>query len=150
MKCFLVLSFIYCFTFITPFFAQTEISWEEISDVDYPKQEEDEYSYDYSNPVFGADIYQMNGDDIMITGYLLPMDIEGEYYVLSKYPFATCFFCSPEGNIGPETVIELRLKEKYKWLQMDDILTFKGKFVLNEGDPDALFFVLKNAEVIGR
>ena len=74
----------------------------------------------------------------LITGLLLLWFLTGcgtsppiNYYVLSAYPYSQCFFC---GNAGPETVVELSFVGKQRRLQMDQLVTIKGKLKLNDSN----------------
>ena len=66
------------------------------------------------------------------------------YYILSKGPFASCFFC---GDGGPETIVELELKNKNQYFMMDEIATIKGVLKLNADDIYQCVYILQNAEV---
>lgn len=84
-------------------------------------------------------------EEVIIAGYLIPVDIEANTYALSKNPFSTCFFC---GNAGPETVIELKFKEDPGRFATDKFLPIKGILRLNRNG-SGLFFTLYNAEISG-
>ena len=53
----------------------------------------------YWKPVFGPQVLAAEGQDVYITGYVIPVDLDEDFYVLSRYPFANCFFC---GGAGPK------------------------------------------------
>ena len=94
------------FFILTPtlVFSQVEISWETLSDVEFSDvymEEVDEY---FLYPHFGPSVRQLEGQEVMLTGFILALDPSDNYYVLSKGPFASCFFC---GAGEPETVVEL-------------------------------------------
>lgn len=136
-------------TFMVPNEA-IEVSWEELSKVRFVSVYNEEYEMDYQQPIFDPAVEQLSGQQIVITGFLLPMDFDGDYFILSKNPYASCFFCSKDGSAGPETVIELRLKQKYTWFRMDDIVTIKGTLRLNDSDINQLYYILTDAEVTNR
>lgn len=89
----------------------------------------------------------MEGEQVMLIGYLLPVAVGSDEYVLSANPFATCFFC---GKSGPETVIELNLARSEKWFAMDQLVMFEGVLRLNEKDPEHLYFILDGAIALER
>lgn len=123
---------------------QHNITWETLSNVSYTTLG------GKKAPIFGAKVNQLDGKIVQITGYLLPLDVDGNAYFLSKFPFAACFFCNTKNGkqAGAETVIELKLKKQYKWLQMDDIVTFKGTLAVNNvADSNEIFYTLEDAEV---
>lgn len=88
---------------------------------------------------------QFEGEEVLITGYLIPIDVEANSYALSKNPFSACFFC---GNAGPETVIELRFEEDPGRFATDKYLPIVGELKLNRNG-SGLFFTLQNARISG-
>ena len=97
-------------------------------------------------PKFPQILEKYDGEEVTISGYIIPMDIDNNSYALSMSPFSSCFFC---GNAGPNTVIELRFKEKQSKFLVDQFLMIKGTFILNKNNPNALFFKILNAEFNG-
>ena len=66
--------------------------------------------------------------------------------VLSANSFANCFFC---GNAGPETIMDIKMKTKFKKpLKQDDRVIFRGKLKLNATDLYYLNYILEDAEVV--
>lgn len=88
---------------------------------------------------------QYEGEEVIIAGYLIPMEVDQNRYALSKNPFSSCFFC---GNAGPETVIELRFSKDPGRFATDRFLPVKGILKLNRNG-ESLFFTLENAEIGG-
>lgn len=85
------------------------------------------------------------GQEVIITGYLIPVDVAANRYALSKNPFSSCFFC---GNAGPETVIELQFAKDPGRFATDQYLPIQGVLQLNRRGFE-LFFTLKNAKIAG-
>lgn len=85
------------------------------------------------------------GEKVIITGYLIPIDVEDHRYALSKNPFSSCFFC---GQAGPETVIELKFSEDPGRFATDRYLPVEGTLRLNRHGGD-LFFTILNARIAG-
>jgi hypothetical protein len=97
-------------------------------------------------PVFSPELKAMVGKEVSLEGYYMPIEIEGDaYIVLSKYPYAQCFFC---GGAGPESVCEVRFKVKQGKFDLDQFLKVKGKLKLNESDTEHLNFVLEEAAIV--
>ena len=71
------------------------------------------------------------------------MDYDENFYVLSRYPFANCFFC---GGAGPESVVDLRFKDENRMYETDERLTFRGKLALNADDVYQMNYILEGAE----
>jgi hypothetical protein len=119
------------------------IDWKFLSQVEFKDKYFAEYEAWYLVPVFGDKVKALDGQQIMIKGYLIPMDVEGGKYALSAYPFSACFFC---GGAGPETVISLQFDEKPARFETDEYLTFTGKLKLNSSDFDDFSYILQAAK----
>ncbi|HAB31280.1 MAG TPA: DUF3299 domain-containing protein [Cryomorphaceae bacterium] len=83
----------------------------------------------------------LRGQEIYITGYVLPVDTKGEIYALSAYPFSSCFFC---GGAGPESVMGLEFKETPGRLATDAVKTYIGTLVLVQKPSNGFYFTLIN------
>lgn len=88
---------------------------------------------------------RIDGSIITITGYYIPVG-DPDLIILSKYPYANCFFC---GGAGMESILEVIPKNKpdKKW-KVDEKLTFQGRLVLNYDDWNRVCFILEDAEWI--
>lgn len=126
-------------------FAQPkEISWISLTDATFIPQNQ-EYGSNSYRPFFGPTLKELDGQEVQIKGFVLSLDPNNDYYVLSRNPMASCFFC---GSGGPESVLELQLKRTKKTLSMDDVATVKGIFTLNADDPNHCFYILKKAVIV--
>ena len=125
-------------------FAQTEITWNDLEDVEFEDIFYDEVDEFIAYPHFGQSVMNLSGVEVSLTGYILALDPDEGYYILSKGPFASCFFC---GDGGPETIVELELKNKKQYFMMDEIATIKGVLKLNADDIYQCVYILQNAEV---
>jgi len=143
-KYFIGVLFAFLFAF-TPLNAQDELSWDTLADYDFEMRFDEESELYFRYPLFSDKIKKLEKKEIFITGYMIPVDVESNYYVLSAFPYANCFFC---GGAGPESVIELGLKPGHRRFKTDERLTFKGTFSLNAIDIYQLSYVLKEAELI--
>lgn len=97
-------------------------------------------------PHFPTFVEKLEGQEVIISGYIIPIDITTNQYALSMSPFSSCFFC---GNAGPNTVIELKFKDSQSKFLVDQFVMVKGRFKLNRNNPRKLFFVIQNAEIHG-
>lgn len=133
------------FLFIAGFsFSQTEIDWGTLSDVEFTDvymEEVDEY---FLYPHFGPSVRELSGQEVLIRGFVLAIDPVKNYYILSKGPFSSCFFC---GVGGPETIVELEMKSNKDVFIMDEVATIKGTLKLNSDDIYQCNYILQNAEV---
>ncbi len=121
-----------------------ELTWAELADVDFKDVYLEELDSYYWKPEFGPQVLAAESEDVYITGYVIPVDLDEDFYVLSRYPFANCFFC---GGAGPESVVDLRFSESdHRAYQTDDRLTFHGNLRLNADDVYQMNYILEDAE----
>ncbi len=120
--------------------AQNVVPWELLA-VPYSMDADGLYS-----PQFPSWLDKFKNQEVVIQGYLVPVDVEGKQYALSRYAFSSCFFC---GNAEPNTVVELNFSEAPDRLITDQFVVVKGLLVFNDKDPFRLFFILQNASFHG-
>jgi hypothetical protein len=137
MKKFLVLSLVLCNLLGK---AQEVLPWELLA-VPYSTTPDGLYE-----PQFPSWLDKYQNQEIVIQGYLVPVDVEGNQYALSRYAFSSCFFC---GNAEPNTVVELVFKERPDNLITDQFVVVKGILMFNSNDPFRLFFILQQVEFAG-
>ena len=120
-----------------------ELTWQVLSDVEFTDIYLEELDAYYWMPEFGPQVIAAEGKEFHITGYMIPVDVDEDFYVLSRFPFANCFFC---GGAGPESVIDLRFSTREKrTYQTDDRLTFRGTLRLNADDVYQMNYILEGA-----
>lgn len=123
--------------------AQTTLSWEQMAEVQVFEKFSNSWGVQYYDVQFGESLQALDGIEVMVLGYLIPMDALGETYALSKNPYSSCFFC---GNAGPETVIELRIAPEYiQRYPTDTYRAFRGRLQLNRTSLEQFNFVLLDA-----
>lgn len=124
--------------------AFSELTWRMLEDVEFKDVYVEELDAYYWKPTFGSGVQGLEGKEVYITGYMIPVDLDEDFYVLSRYPFANCFFC---GGAGPESVVDLRFVGKSpRVYQTDERLTFAGKFRLNADDVYQMNYILDGAK----
>ncbi|MDG1528787.1 MAG: hypothetical protein P8I51_04000 [Polaribacter sp.] len=138
--------FIFLFISLTnSVFSQKKITWKDVVEI-YAK----EFRLKEKNPTSTLNTKTMSLKDVenkkvKIRGYFLDIDPDGNWYVLSKNPFATCFFC---GKSGPETILELisykNVKKKFK---SDDLVEVTGFFNIVYDPEDKMSFVIEKASI---
>lgn len=118
--------------------------WKSLSTVSYTI-EEDESGSLYV-PVFSDAAKQLEGKTVSVSGYIVPFDgmFKPQHIILSALPLSSCFFC---GVGGPETVMEVFLKEPIKYTESP--VTVSGKLKLNATDYEKLMYVLEEADYEG-
>ncbi len=123
------------------------IDWKFLAQVKFEDKYYPEYEAWYLYPVFPQKIKEVDGKQVIIKGYVIPLDVEGGVYALSAYPFSSCFFC---GGAGPESVMSLKFTGSAPEFETDDVATFTGTLHLNDSNLDDFNYVLRNATVIDK
>lgn len=143
--------------FYTTAFCQKNISWKELTTVYrkeiYKNKSDDEKaipSFEKELVLNKSDnkktlsLKDIEGKKVTVRGYFLDLGAESMWYMLSRFPFENCFFCTGD---GPETVIELaEFKNEKPKFSTDDIVTVTGTLYL-EKEGDQYFYTLKNCTV---
>ena len=119
-----------------------ELTWHTLTDVSFKEQYVPDLDMYYWKPTFGASVKALEGKEVYITGYVIPVDLDENFYVVSRYPYAQCFFC---GGAGPESVVDLRFTGKNRRYKTDERLTFKGRLKLNATDVYQMNYILDGA-----
>ncbi|MEZ0539028.1 DUF3299 domain-containing protein [Fibrella arboris] len=122
-----------------------KLSWEALRDVTFKKKWYAEESVYMLYPTFGPAIQKMSGKPVELTGYVLPVDLESNVYVLSAFPYSACFFC---GGAGPESVVSLKFKKPGRKFKTDERRTFRGTLKLNADNIYELNYIIADAEMI--
>lgn len=125
------------------FIQDEETLWDTLAKIEWKKYYEEELGFDVSEPIFSVDVLKLSGEEIEITGYIMPIDTEENYMVISRFPYANCFFC---GGAGPETVMEVYMSRDKKYYNKK--VTLKGKLALNQHDFYRLVYRLEKAKVV--
>ena len=131
--------------FINNIFSQNIITWELLKNVEFDEIWSEEFQAYYMVPKFSESVKEMDGKEVQIRGFIIPVDIVQDYYVLSANPYSSCFFC---GQAGPESVMEIQMIKKYEGLRMDQVITYKGTLKLNVDDIYQLNYILEDAEIV--
>ncbi len=121
--------------------AQDQLSWEDLADVNFRPVYNARYDTNFLMPTFGNAIALYHGKKVSIQGYFLDITRNGDIYLLSRNPMASCFFC---GGAGPETVIEVNF-EKRPTFRTDQVVKVMGVLELNVDDVDHCNYILTQA-----
>ncbi|KAB5490833.1 hypothetical protein [Flagellimonas hadalis] len=119
-------------------FSQTEITWWDLSRINYTEKYFPSYGEYFLYPEFSERMKSLEGKKVSITGFFLDIDPSGKLFILSKNPMASCFFC---GMGGPETAMEIQFKSK-PGFKTDDILHVTGILKLNADDVQHFNYIL--------
>lgn len=124
--------------------AQTSADWDLLGEVRYQRGLDLRTGYMIDRPKFSGQIKRLEDEKIEIKGYILPLDAEGKSYVLSKYPYAACFFC---GGGGLESVMNIWFSDLDTRYKLDQVVTLSGTLRLNDTG-DGLIYLLEDAAEI--
>lgn len=125
------IGFFSAFVFCVTLSAQTKISWGLLQACELPNGRID----------FTEEVEALDGELVILKGFMIPLDTEGKEYALSAFPMSECFFC---GNAGPTSMLELQLTRARRY-SLDSYETFAGRLVLSPA-PQGLVFILEEAE----
>ena len=97
-------------------------------------------------PAFNSEVRALEGKEVYLPGYIIPFQsaYKSDHIILSALPLNACFFC---GKGGPETVVEVFLKEPVKYT--DRPVEIKGLLKLNASNPEQMIYLLEDAKFLG-
>lgn len=120
-----------------------KITWKTLSTTVFTEYFEENKNIWTMEGSFPIEINNLNGTQVEITGYVLPLNVKGDSYVLSAYPYSSCYFC---GGAGPESIVGLELKKNEGIIKTDAVKTFTGIFKLKKRPKNGFYFTLTNAK----
>lgn len=143
--------------FYTTAFSQKKITWKELTTVYHKEMLANESDDKKATSEFYKDITlnksgtkktlslkDVEGTKVTVRGYFLDLGADSSWFMLSRFPFENCFFCT---GVGPETVIEIGdFQNKKSKFKTDDIVTVSGTLYLTEEDGEYIY-ILKNCAV---
>ena len=138
---------LFLFLFICSFVPPLEtihITWKDLQDVKFKQKFNETVGMYFLYPEFGSKVKALEGKEIDIKGFIIPVDPAEKIFVLSARPMASCFFC---GGSGPESIIQLKLKASKKFVT-DDIWIVRGTLKLNVDKIEELNYILVDTEPI--
>ncbi len=122
------------------------LGWETFADTRFEWEYRKSLGLQVEVPYFSEEVKNLEGKEITLTGHYLPLELGGERIIISKLPYASCFFCG--GGVGQESVAEVVFSSVQRPFRMDELLTVRGRLKLNVDDYEHLVFILEDAEVI--
>lgn len=118
------------------------IDWGILQNIKFDLKYVPELEISMYTPLFSEEVKALDGKEVIIEGYIIPMYEEGNEVALSANPYASCFFC---GQAGPASVMSIFLQKKAGRFKLDDIRKFRGILKLNYDNPDEFYYSLQNA-----
>ncbi|MGV8139069.1 MAG: hypothetical protein AB2L20_28045 [Mangrovibacterium sp.] len=128
--------------------AQQEIYWKQLAKVRWTKAYVTELDDYYDLPFFATEIKALDGKQIIIEGFSIPLEVGSKTFALSAQPSRMCFFCN---GAGPESVMEVIVNQEDKSfdkVRTDWFIKIRGTLKLNRKDPDHLMYILENVELL--
>lgn len=114
----------------------TNIDWLLLEQVKFKSTWYAPYKANVQVPEFSDTVTRLNGKEVEITGYFIPMELNSARCALSKNPNSTCFFC---GKATIETIMIVEFKDKVANFTNDDLITVRGKFRITHSFNDFIY-----------
>lgn len=136
------------FLFCHVVFSQQAVTWQLLSKVKWYTAYVPSLDQFCDLPRFSKEIKALDGQQISIKGFYVPVDASGKVFALSANPSNMCFFC---GSGGYESVMEIIVKEgetDLKHVKTDKYIEIKGALKINKSDPNHLMYILNGAELV--
>ena len=128
---------------VSSFVYQKELNWETLQySLTYDWQFDTKFGTWVKAPTFDPSLKKMEGKEIQIKGYIVPINAYEGKFCVSKNPNSSCFFC---GKAEKSTIVVLNLKNKTDF-EIDDFVMIKGNLRLNQ-DTNEFPYNLDNAEL---
>lgn len=120
--------------------------WELLSTVQWERVYDEMLGQETEIPTFSDQLLDRVNAEITISGFVIPLEagVEQKFFVLSRFPYQSCFFC---GAAGPETVAEIYPATPRDDLKPDQKITVVGTLTLNANDPLHLSYIIKDAKI---
>lgn len=136
---FLVLSIFAGSLFAQSKSAQVENIWKTLGKITFKKEYDEMMGFKVDVPVFSADVKALEGKEVTVKGYIIPVEDYGGQteFVFSAFPYNMCFFC---GGAGPETVMKVTAAEAIPYTA--EAITIRGVLSLNDTDRNELMYAL--------
>ncbi|MEL6652454.1 MAG: hypothetical protein AAFQ87_16760, partial [Bacteroidota bacterium] len=119
-----------------------KLDWKILMDIQYKSKFFPEMEMEMYAPVYPEAVTSLDKKEVVIEGFVIPLDEKGKTLALSYNPYASCFFC---GKASPASVISLYLKNSKTRYKIDDFKKFRGVLHLNHDDPNEFYYILRNA-----
>jgi|SRR5210317_1706492 hypothetical protein len=112
-------------------------TWKILSKITFTKEYDEIMGFKVDKPVFSDDIKVLEGKEIVVKGYIIPVEGYASHkeFIFSAFPYNMCFFC---GGAGPETVMEIEAKEAIKYTA--EQIELRGILSLNSDDINHLMY----------
>jgi len=126
---------------------QSKDMWQTLGLVTFVNQYDPEFMMEIKIPKVSPLIEKLDGKEIEIEGYMIPLtgQTQQSHFMLSRYPQSTCFFC---GKAGPESAMQVFMKNNVKVPISERKVKVKGKLIVNPKDITSLLYTLEDGVLI--
>jgi hypothetical protein len=126
-----------------------ELTWAALARTTFRQIWVDSVAAYAAIPRFPVSLKALEGQKVMMRGYVIPVEETGDFQVLvlSAFPYTQCFFC---GQAGPESIMDIKIKNpiKEKRYSRDQKTAFCGRLKLNENNLNFFNFIIEDAEEV--
>lgn len=137
--------FLMCYTFgYSQIKMKNNNTWGTLSMVTFKQSYDEVYGTMVSKAEVSPIVMALNGKEIEVEGYFIPLTgkVGQSHFMLSALPQNICFFC---GGAGPETAMEVYMKDGVKMEYSDEKVKVRGILNVNAKDAMSLLYTLQDA-----
>ena len=142
------LSIVLCFVygFQTWCFGQEE-TWNTLSMVEVERKFDPEFGIEIMKPKVSPIAMSLNSKVIEVEGYFIALTAKTaqSHFMLSRFPQSMCFFC---GKAGPESAMQVFMKDNVKVAYTEEKIKIKGKLSINPTSADELLYTITDAILV--
>jgi len=122
-------------------------TWRTLGMVTFETEYDVNFGMETKIPTLSPMVEQMSGQEIEVEGYIIPLSgkVKQSHFMYSYLPPNMCFFC---GKAGPESAMQVFMKDKKMVAYTDERILLKGRLVINTADLTIPMYSLENAEII--
>lgn len=124
------------------------LNWKILEKTKFVEKRIDSLNSFVAIPTFPLSMRQIEGQQVMMKGYVIPVEETGDeqVLVLSANPYSACFFC---GQAGPASIMDIKLKnpKAIGRFKQDAQVTFKGRLRLNDSNFYFFNYIMEDAEL---
>lgn len=131
----------------TTLFSQSKDNWTTLGMVTITKEYDASLGMEIQKPTVSVVAQQLDGKEIELSGFIIPLTgkLAQSHFMVSRYPQSMCFFC---GKAGPETAIQVFMKDGKKVEFTEDKVSVKGILRINATDMNNLLYTLDQATML--
>ena len=130
----------------TMIFGQEE-TWNTLSMVEVERKFDPEFGIEIMKPKVSPIAMSLNGKVIEVEGYFIALTAKTaqSHFMLSRFPQSMCFFC---GKAGPESAMQVFMKDNVKVPYSEEKIKIKGKLAINPQNTDELLYTITDAILV--